>query len=263
MRVFLKWNESPDDAARRYFELAKAAKKKKEGAQAALEETRKKLELERAKWERKQAHDATQPAVGAQKIEARKREWFERYRHFTTTHGFLVLGGRDAKQNEALVKRMKPDDWFFHADIQGAPAVILEAQGKPLAELPREDLEETAQFAASYSSAWKRGFGSIDVYAVPGKQTSLSSHGEYVSKGGVVMRGEREWFRNTPLGLRLALRQNKLTVAPERQKMPESIRLAPAAGERKEILEILKKKFTLKNTDALAGLLPGGSQVQP
>jgi predicted ribosome quality control (RQC) complex YloA/Tae2 family protein len=36
---------------------------------------------------------------------ARKAYWFERFHWFITSENYLVLSGRDAQQNELLVKR--------------------------------------------------------------------------------------------------------------------------------------------------------------
>ena len=38
---------------------------------------------------------------------------------FISSDGFMVLAGRDAQQNELLVKRyMRPGDIYVHAEIQ-------------------------------------------------------------------------------------------------------------------------------------------------
>ena len=52
--------------------------------------------------------------------------WFEKFHWFISSDGYLVVGGRDAQQNEILVKRfMTQHDIFVHADIHGAPCVII------------------------------------------------------------------------------------------------------------------------------------------
>lgn len=46
----------------------------------------------------------------------RKVHWFEKFNWFVTTEGYLVLSGRDAQQNEMLVKRyMRSGDAYVHA----------------------------------------------------------------------------------------------------------------------------------------------------
>ncbi len=64
----------------------------------------------------------------------RKPLWFEKFNWFLTSENFLVLSGRDAQQNELLVKRyLRKDDLYVHADLHGAATTILrnEAPGTP------------------------------------------------------------------------------------------------------------------------------------
>ena len=86
-----------------------------------------------------------------------KKLWYHRFRWFITSDGVVVLGGRDASQNEELVKKyMGGQDLFVHADVHGASVVIV--KGKT------EHMDEVAQFAASYSGSWRSGHFSADVY---------------------------------------------------------------------------------------------------
>ena len=57
---------------------------------------------------------------------ARKVFWFEKFFWFVSSENYLVIGGKDAQQNELLVKRyMKPNDVYVHADLHGAATVIV------------------------------------------------------------------------------------------------------------------------------------------
>ena len=61
----------------------------------------------------------------------RKRSWFEKYRWFKSTDGFLVIGGRDATTNDILIKKhLEDNDMVFHADIQGAPFFVVKNPDK-------------------------------------------------------------------------------------------------------------------------------------
>lgn len=46
--------------------------------------------------------------VTAKIQQLRKVHWFEKFLWFVTTEGYLVLAGRDAQQNEILVRRCGP-----------------------------------------------------------------------------------------------------------------------------------------------------------
>ena len=87
----------------------------------------------------------------------------------------VVLGGRDASQNEELVKKyMTGGDLFVHADVHGASVVIVKGT--------TEKMDEVAQFAASYTGAWRSGHFSADVYsAQPNQVSKTPESGDFVT----------------------------------------------------------------------------------
>ena len=69
-------------------------------------------------------------ALQAKKVTApvapRKPLWFERFHWFVTSENVLVVAGRDAQQNELLVKRhLSRGDVYIHADLRGAASTIV------------------------------------------------------------------------------------------------------------------------------------------
>jgi len=184
--------------AARYYEKAKKAEKRAKGAEEALKQTKIKIEEAKClKIEKMERTSELPPKI-------RRREWYEKFRWFHSSEGLLVIGGRDKTQNEILIKRyMEPKDFVFHADITGAPFVLLKTGGKHPSE---NTLYEAAQFAASYSKAWKEGLGSISVYWVTPEQVSKSPpSGEYLSKGAFMIYGPRNYIRNVPLEVSIGL----------------------------------------------------------
>jgi len=178
-----------------------------------LKELKRRLEASRrvlADLETRLASLAKREVEMAKEVERKIRKrreskhWYERYLWFKSSDGFLVVGGKDASQNEALVKRhLEGRDLFFHADVVGAAAVIAKSEGR---EVPQTTIEEAAQFAACYSRAWKAGFASIDVYWVYGEQVSKAPpSGEYLPKGSFMIRGSRNYLRGVELKLAVGL----------------------------------------------------------
>ncbi len=165
-----------------YYEKAKKAKEKLEGLVRAIEKTKEEMrrveELEARKF------------LSGMRI-VRRREWFERFRWFITSDGFLAIGGRNAQMNEEIVsKHMESKDLFFHTQTPGAPAVILKRGQKA----PEKSIIETAQFAAIYSSLWKEGMHSGEVYYVLPEQVKRSAKaGEYLPKGSFYIVGKRNY----------------------------------------------------------------------
>ncbi|NPA22344.1 MAG: DUF814 domain-containing protein [Candidatus Micrarchaeota archaeon] len=210
MKIKLFRDLSVYENAAYYFEKAKKLKKKLQGMYKALEELDKKIEEARQEIKRQQEQ------LERAKKHVEKQEWYERFNWSFTSEGKLVLIGKDAPQNEVLVRRyLEPKDLFFHADIQGASTVIL----KKGQEASERELLEAAQLAASYSRAWKEGLTTVNVYAVKPEQVKKASQGEYLGTGGFLIVGERKWFKHTPLGLKIGLKDGKLWVVPAISKI--------------------------------------------
>lgn len=247
MRIKLYINRSVHDNAAHYYELAKEAKKKAKGAEKAIEETKRQM--------KKVAKKKTQEKKVRVK---REKKWFEIFHWFYTSEGKLVIGGKNAQQNDIVYKKhMEDNDLFFHADIQGGSAVIL----KRGVDSTEEEIRETVQFAASFSNAWKNGNASVDVYSVKKEQLSKHSTGGYVPAGAFAISGKREWFRNSKLGLKIGRGEHGIEIIPERsaRKLKGEIHLAPmkSGKEKGEISRFIAKKLSADVTEILE-LTPSG-----
>jgi predicted ribosome quality control (RQC) complex YloA/Tae2 family protein len=187
--------------AAEYYERGKQARQKMAGAANALDESRKKLAEVEAKLRQAEALQMARPAEALEDLAKRKvksKEWFEKFRWFLSSDGFLVVSGKDAVSNEVLIKKhTEAWDIVFHSDVIGAPFVVVKTEGK---EPTEQVLREAAEFAAAFCRGWREGFGSIDVYWVkPTQLTKKGPSGEYVPHGAFVVSGKRSWLRNTPL----------------------------------------------------------------
>jgi len=211
LRFGLDLRKSLFDSAGQSYERGKRAKQKLEGAKAALEETRKKFAEVEDKVVRAEALEHAKPAEAVEELVKRKikrKEWFEKFRWFVSSDGFLVVGGKDAVSNEVLVKKhAEPNDVIFHADVVGAPFVVVKTEGK----MPSEQcLREAGEFAAAFSRGWREGFASVDVYWVKPDQLSKGApSGEFVPRGGFVVSGKRNWMRGVPLRVAIGVAVNE------------------------------------------------------
>ncbi len=180
--VELEVKKSIHENADAYYEKAKKAREKAEGVKKAIEKTLKEMEKVDEELEKKY--------VSSLKV-MRKREWYENYRWFFTSEGFLVIGGRTAEMNEDVVsKHLESKDLFFHTQAPGAPAVILK-RGQEAGE---KSIREAAEFAASYSALWKEGKHAGEVYYVLPEQVSKAAKaGEYLPKGSFYITGKRNY----------------------------------------------------------------------
>jgi len=199
LMIPLNLRRSIQDNAANYYAIAKKSEKKLEGAEKALTETKVKIaDLERQLI--RQAEEAQKPL-----FKQRKMAWYEKFRWFHSSENFLVIGGRDATTNEILIKKhMEPHDVVFHADIIGAPFVLIKTGGRKPTE---QTIREAAKLAASYSSAWREMLGTVDVYWVSPKQISKSPPlGQYVKKGSFVIRGSKNYVRHVPLQVAVGIK---------------------------------------------------------
>lgn len=183
-----------DQNATRLYDEAKRIRSKAENAKAALAQARKALE-DRSHKPRPKATTKAR-SVG-------KRFWYERYRWFFTSRGHLVVAGRDAGTNERLVKRhLKHDDRYVHADVHGAPSVVVKAREQPPDE---ESLLQACQFGASFSRAFNQ-FAAASAYWVTPEQVSKTPQsGEYLPKGSFIIRGQRNYQHKLPIEVAVAL----------------------------------------------------------
>ena len=227
--VTLRVRDGVEKNADRIYQEAKRIEEKKAGAEAAIAETRAELEsikAERDRWEREDSDtsDERENAGADEKqtdtdwltrssIPVRQTEqWYEQFRWFHTSDGFLVIGGRDAGQNEQLVaKYLDRGDRFLHTQAHGGPVTVLKATGPSEAysediEIPDRSMREAAQFAVSYASVWKDGRYTGDAYAVAHDQVSKTPEsGEYLEKGGFAIRGDRTYFEDVPVGVAVGI----------------------------------------------------------
>ncbi|NJE25610.1 fibronectin-binding domain-containing protein [Thermococcus sp. MV5] len=206
-KIRLHLNKSIGENAEIYYEKAKKAKHKLDGARKAHEDTKKRLQETEKLIEEEMKKE---PKI--KKLEKRKKKWFEKFKWFLSSEGFLIIAGKDATTNEIVVKKyMNENDLYCHADIYGAPHVIIK-DGKKAGE---KSLFEACQFAVSMSRAWKEGLYSGDAYWTdPNQVTKKAPSGEYLGKGAFMVYGKRNWMHGLPVKLAIGM------VQYEEEKLP-------------------------------------------
>jgi predicted ribosome quality control (RQC) complex YloA/Tae2 family protein len=203
------------DNANEYYERGKKAKQKSAGALTALLDSKNKLskiekELSEAEELKSLKPAEIMEALSKRKVERMNKEWYEKFRWFTSSDGFLVVAGKDTVSNEVLIKKYTTqEDAVFHAEVSGAPFTVVKAEGKMISE---QTLHEAGEYAASFSRAWRENAGSADVYWVKVDQLSKSGpSGESVPHGAFAVVGKRNWMRNVPLKVAVGMIINDKT----------------------------------------------------
>lgn len=184
MEVTIDINKSIEENAGHYYDRAKKLKKKIKRAKEALRKNEEKL---KQLLENKKQIESQHKEIKEKRIPV----WYEKFRWFISSEGFLVIGGRDATSNEIIIKKHTDnDDIVFHTEGAGSPFFVIKTQGKKPGQ---KTLEETAQAVASYSRAWKLGINIVETFYVNPDQVSKKPRaGEFISKGSFMVYGKKK-----------------------------------------------------------------------
>ena len=287
--VTLDSSKTVHQNAQSYFEEARVQKSKAEGAIIALEKTERSIE----RAVKRAAKDA---AAGKLRAKSRARRfWFEKYKWAVVSGGNFLIGGKDAKGNDALVKKhLSLKDLYFHADLHGAPSCSLKLkdglvpnnssevfipQGVASLQISQslggdlEDargleesiLQEGAQIAVCWSRAWGSGGAAATAFHARSTQVSKTTEtGESLSRGSFVVRGQRNWHRNIPLEMAIGLSTVNGVPLPL-SGIPKTIsrickrwiKITPGREKKESIANKISKATGLAQEDVLSCLPPG------
>ncbi|PWI48441.1 hypothetical protein CEE45_06830 [Candidatus Heimdallarchaeota archaeon B3_Heim] len=249
--IEVDFRQNATEIASNYYKRSKKAGRKVIPAENAILETKSKIDSLNENIDEQTVADTIT-------LKRRKRNWYEKYHWTFSSNGFLIIGGKDISTNDEIAKRrMKKDDFFFHAEVQGAPytVIIRESSDKEISE---EELHLAARMAASFSSAWKAGYAAIDVYYVLGENVGFSApSGEYIPKGGIMVRGKRSYVRGTVLELAIGYQESEFNIkviygSPEQvsKHSPIVVMIKPGNETKGKIAKQIQKIFLKKVTTA-------------
>lgn len=190
--ITLDYTKGLDANASDLYQKGKEVGEKAKRAEEALTESRAELAkvqkgIDKAKLE------------AAGKAQPTKQFWFERYKWFITSGGKLVIAGRDAHTNDNVVKKhLKDGDLYAHADVHGAPSVIV----KEGAKASDQELRESCQFALAQSKSWIAALSEGTAFWVyPDQVSKTPNPGEFVPRGAFIIRGKRNYEHHLPIEL--------------------------------------------------------------
>jgi predicted ribosome quality control (RQC) complex YloA/Tae2 family protein len=247
--------------------------KKQSGAINSIQAIKEKTEKKLAKFQNQTEAERNLVVVS----EIRKKNWYERYRWFMTSDGYLTIGGRDAASNSAVIrKHLVKNDKVFHGDIFGSPFFIL----KDAENAPDTTMNEIAHATVCFSRAWREGLYGVSAYWVHPEQIKKSApSGEFLPKGSFTIEGQRNFIKSETLKLAVGIMRLEdndyvLTCGPPEPIKKNSICYAiiepngseMAENAKKIRLEFLKlfEDITRKiNIDEFVRALPAGkSQIK-
>lgn len=186
--------------ARRYYEMRKSAAAKMEKAAEVKDRTIKVA----SKKAVNEAHRLEEQAVAASIRARRKAFWFEKFHWFVSSENFLVVAGRDAQQNDLLVKRyLGPADVYVHADVEGASSVLVKNQKRlesgRYTDIPQMTLDQAGTFAMCRSAAWESKIVTSAWWVRASQISKTTSTGQYLPVGNFAIRGKKNFLNPTQL----------------------------------------------------------------
>jgi predicted ribosome quality control (RQC) complex YloA/Tae2 family protein len=247
--IELDFTLSVADSANGFYEKSKKARRKIPGAEAAIERSKKQIKDIEDKKDVIVKEVETKPLAIK-----RNKKWYEKF-HWFICGNHTIIGGTDLKTNERILKTyLDDDDFFFHADVHGAPYVVVKDGQNSLSD---ECLAEIATFALNYSSLWKDKKLVGDVYYVLPDQVSLTPpSGQYLPKGSVMIYGEKNYLKNIEINHAIGivfLEQNAQViggpVASVDSKTEVLLQIKPGETPKGKIAKELLNIFTKKSPD--------------
>ncbi len=291
--VTLHADKTVHQNAQRYFQDARTLKEKAKGAEKALKNT----EEAKLKQEKKRKKDVAAGRVRG--IQRSKKFWFEKYRWAILDDGHIIVGGRDARGNDTIVrKHLNSNDLYVHADLHGAPSCSLKLKDgfsvignvsdlpngiksmqisqnlgegiNDARELNEKIISQAAQIAVCWSRAWGSGGAAATAFHVrPSQVSKQTESGESLGRGSFVVRGQRTWHRDLRLELGMGIGViNGIplpvcgTVETISDIFEKWIKITPGREKKESIANKIAKATGLIQDDILASLPPGGCIIE-
>ncbi|XP_047046843.1 ribosome quality control complex subunit NEMF-like [Lolium rigidum] len=178
--------------ARRWYEMKKKQETKQEKTITAHEKAFKAAEK---KTRLQLAQEKTVAAI----THMRKVHWFEKFNWFISSENYLIISGRDAQQNELVVKRyMSKGDLYVHAELHGASSTIIKNH-KPDSPIPPLTLNQAGCYTVCHSKAWDSKIVTSAWWVYPHQVSKTAPTGEYLTVGSFMIRGKKNFLPPHPL----------------------------------------------------------------
>jgi predicted ribosome quality control (RQC) complex YloA/Tae2 family protein len=222
----IDYKKSLEENANDYFEFAKKMKSKIEGLEEAKEE------IEKKEFKEKKKKKITKK---------NQKHWYDQFRWFKSSDGFLIVSGKDAQTNEKLIRKyMKENDLVFHTDITGSPFTLVKNSEKK--EIPETTIQEAAEFCGAYSKAWKIGISLVDVYYISPDQVKKEGG---LPTGSFMIYGKRDWVRQIPTRIAVGNREDEIIYGPPslvKRTCKSWLEISPGEKSVNEIFEEIKNR---------------------
>ncbi|PIN93690.1 hypothetical protein COU54_02145 [Candidatus Pacearchaeota archaeon CG10_big_fil_rev_8_21_14_0_10_31_24] len=180
---------------------------------------------------------------------------YKKYKWFYTSSDKLVIGGKNAIQNDELLKivsKSNKEYTLMHTSEPGSPFTLIFSNSKP----SKEDIEETAIFTACFSQAWKTGkkLAQIDVFS---SKTIFKSKSMKTGTWGVKLPVKKI---KVPLKLVLTSQKGIIRAVPEKSTSKPLLILTPGKIKKEDLLSKIEIDLdkNISQEELLSALPSGG-----
>lgn len=186
---------------------------------------------------------------------------YKKYRWFFTSGSNLVVGGKSAENNDALLKEIKKSGkeyWIMHTSHPGSPFCVILAD---VDKVSKKELAECAIFCGCFSRAWKEKKKKTEVHLFKASEISKPKG----SKVGTWRVNSDVKKKEVELKLVLTKQKNILRAVPEDSVKKKDILLTICPGkiDKKNMLVKLQLEINedLNSEEIMSALPAGGIRV--
>lgn len=182
-------------------------------------------------------------------------EDYQKYKWFFTASDKLVIGGKSAKQNDDLLKKIKAqgkERLAMHTSQPGSPFCIIIAD---INDLSQQDIKECAIFTGCFSRAWRedKRTTEVDIFKISQLHKSKDMN---EGTWGVYDKVQRI---KVNLELVIVRQHNILRAVPETAGIGAKIKIAPGSISKDDIQPKLEIELNEPlSRDEVLSALPAG-----
>lgn len=138
-------------------------------------------------------------------LDNRKKYWFEDYRWFYSSDGYIIISGRNAEQNEVVVKKyLEKNDIYVHTDFHGSSSCVIKNH-TPDVDIPISTLEQAGNFVICWSKSWTSVIPDRAYWVYSEQVSKTAPTGEYLSTGSMMIRGSKNYLSMATMELGICL----------------------------------------------------------
>lgn len=175
-----------------------------------------------------------------------------KYRWFYTSGNKLVLAGKNADQNEQIIKEAKTESIILHTKDPGSPFCVIGGNAH------EKDVKEAAAFCACFSQGWKKRKKEMEVHIFKGEQMMK----EKDMKAGTFGVFGKVQKAKVKLELWLGMQKGKLRAAPKACFKKPLMKITPGKTSKEKAAEMIKNRLDEMNAktskEEIASAIPAG-----